>query len=173
MSLIYLFVWSGLEALRKHCPLTGLAWPEWISMKDGKEKAKASTAVALRGGLEKWRGSPFLGELYLWANSQAAQSEVVSGLFSYSSTVKDCAALFISFIALLLTVWEVYSHGFYTLVRLKFGERAEITLWHDYFNKECPAAWTNTHVSLLWYSPPSNIFLKVCWGTWPILHWNT
>lgn len=37
-------------------------------------------------GLEMWRGSPFVGEVYLWENSQAAQSEVMSGLFSYSST---------------------------------------------------------------------------------------
>lgn len=30
--------------------------------------------------------------------------------------------------ALLLTVWEVYSHSFFTLVRLKLGEWVEITL---------------------------------------------
>lgn len=44
--------------------------------------------------LEMWRGSPFVGEVYLWENSQAAQAEVRSGLFSYSSTKTDCAALF-------------------------------------------------------------------------------
>lgn len=37
-------------------------------------------------GLEMWRGSPFVGEVYLWENAQSAQAEVMSGLFSYSST---------------------------------------------------------------------------------------
>lgn len=53
---------------------------------------------------------------------RAVRSEVVSGLFSYSSTIRTVLALFTSFIALLLTVWEVYSHCFYTLVKLKFAQ---------------------------------------------------
>lgn len=112
-------------------------------------------------GLEMWRGSPFVGEVYLWENAQAAQAEVESGLFSYSSTKKDCVALFRSFIALLLSVWEVRSHGFYTLLRLKLGEWAEITLWHDDFNKECPAARTNSFVCIQHHPA----FLKVYWRT--------
>lgn len=78
-----------------------------------------------QGGLLMWRGRPsfsFLEEVHLCENSQAVQSEVVSGLFSYSSTIRTVLALFTSFIALLLTVWEVYSHRFYTLVRLKFAQ---------------------------------------------------
>lgn len=53
-------------------------------------------------GLEMWRGSPFVGEVCMWENSQAAQAEVMSGLFSYSSTKKDCVALFKSFITLFI-----------------------------------------------------------------------
>lgn len=34
---LYLFVQCCLEALRKHWPLTWLAWSEWNSMKDGLE----------------------------------------------------------------------------------------------------------------------------------------
>lgn len=65
---------------------------------------------------------------------------------------KDCVALFTIFMALLLSVWEDYSHSFYTLVRLKLEEWAEIIFWHDYFNKQGPAAWTNSLVGSI-FSP--------------------
>lgn len=81
-------------------------------------ESRASTAQALRG-LRNVERQPLFGEVHLYENSQAAQAEVMSGLFSYSSTKRTVLALFTSFIALLLTVWEVYSHSFYTLVRLK------------------------------------------------------
>lgn len=79
-------------------------------------------------GLEMWRGSPFFVRgVYLWENSQAAQSEVMSGLFSYSSTKWGCV-LFTSFVAPLLGVWEVYSHGF-----LHSGEiKVERISWDHY-----------------------------------------
>lgn len=79
----------------------------------------ASTVQALRG-LRNVERQPLLRAVYLCENSQAAQAEAMSGLFSYCSTKRTVLALFMSFIALLLTVWEVYSHSFYTLVRLKF-----------------------------------------------------
>lgn len=82
-------------------------------------ESRASTVQALRG-LRNVERQPCFGEVHLCENSQAVQAEVMSGLFSYSSTKRIVLALFTSFIALLLTVWEVYSHSFYTLVRLKF-----------------------------------------------------
>lgn len=87
-------------------------------------ESRPSTAQAPRGLRNVERQTPFfiLGEVHLCENSQAVRSEVVSGLFSYSSTIRTVLALFTSFIALLLTVWEVYSHRFYTLARLKFAQ---------------------------------------------------
>lgn len=37
LLVLYLLVHCCLEALRKYCPLTWLAWPECNSMKDGLE----------------------------------------------------------------------------------------------------------------------------------------
>lgn len=90
-------------------------------------ESRPSTAQAPKGLRNVERQTPFFfsfffGEVHLCENSQAVRSEVVSGLFSYSSTIRTVLALFTSFIALLLTVWEVYSHRFYTLVRLKFAQ---------------------------------------------------
>lgn len=91
VSVLCLFILCCLEALRKHCPLTWLAWPEWNSMKDGAGMLLEKAGVRQHWrweGLEMWRGRPFVGGVYLWENSQAAQAEVMSGLFSYSSTKK-------------------------------------------------------------------------------------
>lgn len=101
---------------------------------------KAGLQQAPRGLRNVERQTPFfflffLGEVHLCENSQAVGSEVVSGLFSYSSTIRTVLALFTSFIALLLTVWEVYSHRFYTSVRLKFAQMSWDHFWHGYFNK--------------------------------------
>lgn len=79
----------------------------------------ASIVQAVRG-LRNVERQPLLRDLYLCENSQAAPAEAMSGLSSYSSTKRTVLALFTSFIVLLLTVWEVFSHSFYTLVRLKF-----------------------------------------------------
>lgn len=57
---------------------------------------------------------------------------------AFSATVVQpglCCFCFLCFMALLSTVWEVYSHCFYTLVRLGFFKWAEITSWHSYFRQ--------------------------------------
>lgn len=51
-------------------------------------ESRGSTALALRALWKSGEVAPFVGEVYLWENSQEAQAGEMSGLFSYSSTKK-------------------------------------------------------------------------------------
>lgn len=72
---------------------------------------------------------------------------------AFSATVVQTGTVLLlswSFTDLLSSVWEVYSHCFYTLVRLRFYFKwAEITSWHGYFYTGASRClhWTNEQLS--------------------------
>lgn len=53
-------------------------------------ESRGSTAQALRGLRNSGEAAPLLERCTCERTLQAAQSEVMSGLFSYSTTEKDC-----------------------------------------------------------------------------------